>query len=180
MVPLIAFICVLEPVRQRKIFSIEKHKIFLFQVFDFVFSQKFSFYNSVWLRIRTFFRIRIHNNPGKLWNVYRSMFLIIIFIKIKMTNRSRDAWISRLRCFILLSTSAWAGDGFTFLVGSPPLGQVRKVFSECTICTHLFAAVIWWTGICFLEVFRQSFSCQLLVNILHFVFSNLFLNSGIN
>jgi hypothetical protein len=35
MVPLIAFICVLEPVRQRTKISIEKHKIFLFQVFDF-------------------------------------------------------------------------------------------------------------------------------------------------
>jgi hypothetical protein len=33
MVPLTAFICVLEPVHQRKSFSKEKHKIFLFQVF---------------------------------------------------------------------------------------------------------------------------------------------------
>jgi hypothetical protein len=40
MVPLIAFICVLEPVRQRKKFSIEKNKIFLFQVFDFWFFKK--------------------------------------------------------------------------------------------------------------------------------------------
>jgi hypothetical protein len=34
MVPLIAFICDLEPVSQRKKISIEKHMIFLFQVFD--------------------------------------------------------------------------------------------------------------------------------------------------
>jgi hypothetical protein len=43
-------------VREKK-FSIEKHKIFLFQVFDLL--NKFSFYNSVGIRIRTFFRIRI-------------------------------------------------------------------------------------------------------------------------
>jgi hypothetical protein len=40
MVPLIAFLCVLENVRQRKKISIEKHKIFLFQVFDFGFFTK--------------------------------------------------------------------------------------------------------------------------------------------
>jgi hypothetical protein len=40
MVPLIAFICVLKPVRQRKKISIEKHQIFLFQVFDFLFFTK--------------------------------------------------------------------------------------------------------------------------------------------
>jgi hypothetical protein len=40
MVPLIAFKCVLEPVRQRKKIFNKKHKIFLFQVFDFWFFTK--------------------------------------------------------------------------------------------------------------------------------------------
>jgi hypothetical protein len=53
MVPLITFIFVLEPVRMRKI-------LFSFKCLSCDFSQKFSFYNSVWIQIRTFFRIRIH------------------------------------------------------------------------------------------------------------------------
>jgi hypothetical protein len=41
MVLLIAFICVLEPVRQRQNFPIEKHNFFLFQVFDLRFFTRF-------------------------------------------------------------------------------------------------------------------------------------------
>jgi hypothetical protein len=58
MLPQIAFICVLKPVRQRNKFSTEKHKIFLFQVFDLWFFTKFSSYNSVWIRFRVRIRIR--------------------------------------------------------------------------------------------------------------------------
>jgi hypothetical protein len=71
---LIAFICVLEPVRQRKKkFSIEKHNIFLFQVFDLRFFRQIFilqqcldpnpnfFSGSDPAKTFGFFRIRIHN-----------------------------------------------------------------------------------------------------------------------
>jgi hypothetical protein len=44
MLPLIVFICFLESVRQRKMFSHWKKDIFLFQVFDLRFHKNFLFY----------------------------------------------------------------------------------------------------------------------------------------
>jgi hypothetical protein len=53
MVSLIAFICVLEPVRQReKNFQKKNIRFFSFKCLIFDFSQKCSSYNSVWIRIR--------------------------------------------------------------------------------------------------------------------------------
>jgi hypothetical protein len=80
MVPLIAFICVLESVRQRKKFSNWKTYVFFFSFKCLIcdFAQKFLFYNNAWIQIRIrtfigfgynqnifgFFRIRIHNTAS--------------------------------------------------------------------------------------------------------------------
>jgi hypothetical protein len=59
MVPLIAFICVLEPVCRKKKFSIEKPKIFLFQVFDLRFFTQIIILQQCLDPNPNFFRIRI-------------------------------------------------------------------------------------------------------------------------
>jgi hypothetical protein len=71
LVPLIAFLCVLESVQMRKKFTNGK-RFFLFQVFDLRFFTKFLFYNSVWIRIRiqirTFFS---DSDPAKIFGLFR-------------------------------------------------------------------------------------------------------------
>jgi hypothetical protein len=63
MVPLIAFICVMELVRQRKVFQLKNVRFSSCKFLICDFSQKILFYNSVWIRIRiqirTFIWIRI-------------------------------------------------------------------------------------------------------------------------
>jgi hypothetical protein len=70
MVPLIAFICVLESVRQRKSFPTEKRPFFLsFKCLICEFSQNFLLYNSVWIRIQI--RTFTDSDPTKIIGFFR-------------------------------------------------------------------------------------------------------------
>jgi hypothetical protein len=75
MVPLIAFICVLEHVRQRKKIFNRKTSDFSFSsVWFLIFSQKFSSYNSAWILIRIRIRIRTFcsdSDPAKTFGLFR-------------------------------------------------------------------------------------------------------------
>jgi hypothetical protein len=69
MVSLIACICVLKPVRQRKNIFNRKTRFFSFKCLIFHFSQKFSSYNSVWIRIRIRIRIQTFFGFGSSQNI---------------------------------------------------------------------------------------------------------------
>jgi hypothetical protein len=77
MLPLIAFICVLKPVRQRKqIFNRKTSDFSLSSVWFLIFHKKFSSYNSVWIRFRVRIRIRTFfsdsdSDPAKTFGLFR-------------------------------------------------------------------------------------------------------------
>jgi hypothetical protein len=92
-VTLIAFICVLKPVRLRKIFPTEKHTFFSLKVFDLRFSQNFYFKTvsgpeselfSDSVKIYGFVRIRIHNTvPDAMFKSPSLHRFVLRFDKIK-------------------------------------------------------------------------------------------------
>jgi hypothetical protein len=78
--PLIAFICIQEPVSQKKSFPMEKYSLFSLKCLISNFSQNLLFKNSVWIRvciqIRCYFQIQIRIRPKHKYWFFRIRFRI--------------------------------------------------------------------------------------------------------